>query len=93
MIFTLLSPSRKVGRSTQSTPKRDGDITAQPFHAAGPYRKDNKAHGRLHPTRLLIFGPCSRDRALPQKMMAHNVSRTVSVVFFLVHRSAQTLNS
>ena len=35
----------------------------------------------------------SRDRALPQKMMAHNVSRTVSVVFFLVHRSAQTLNS
>ena len=55
MIFTLLS--RKVGRGTRPTPQRDsrlypeiytpdGDITAQPFHAAGPYWKDNKPRGR-----------------------------------------------
>ena len=80
MIFTLLS--RKVGRITRPTSKRDsrlypeiytpdGGITVQPFHAVGPYWKDNKPHGRY--IRLVSSYSAlarSRGHALLQKMMA-----------------------
>ena len=57
MVFTHLSRIRSTRNGNSSNLRFTFQTVtiALRLRAAGPYRKDNKPRGPLHPTRLLIF--------------------------------------